>query len=98
MIYHSKDTFRKVKGIVAETVVDSSAAEYAIATAAGYGENFACTIECSSGILYVNPSTVATSANGYKLTEEESINIVVPSALSVIGDTSNAAYQAIIWD
>jgi hypothetical protein len=98
MIQHTRLEFRKVKGIVANSVVDSTAAENAVASSDGYGDNFDVTLHCSTNDLWFNPTTVATSANGFRLNEDQTVDLKVLSALSVIGQTSDAAYQVIVWE
>lgn len=65
-----------------------------------FGNNFSVTLYCTTGNLYVVPeSTVEpTSTNAFIISEGESIDLKVNTFLSVKGETTTAAFQALIWD
>lgn len=56
----------------------------------------ACTVEVLSGSIFINPNTVATTANGNKLEGKSSIDIINSKGLSIISD-STATVQVWIY-
>jgi hypothetical protein len=61
--------------------------------------NMELTITMSTGNAYVSPlTTTLTSTNGFYLEEGDSLNIMVPEYLAIVGDSTTAAYRAIIWN
>lgn len=91
--------FRKFNTIIPETIPSTTAGVVdTIASSDGYGENFDVTLHCSTGDIYINASTAATSANGFKLGEDQSIDLKVLSQLSILGGSTTAAYQLIVWE
>jgi hypothetical protein len=90
--------FKTVKAIIFENVASTSAGAVDTIGSSVYGENFSITINCSTGSIFINPLTAATTTNGYKLKENQSMDLKVESQLSIIGDSTTAAYQATIWE
>ena len=62
-----------------------------------YGANFSVTIQCTTGEIWINPTTTATT-NSFKLSEGDAIDLKVKDVLGTIADTTTAKWQAIIWD
>lgn len=100
----NKEVFKKVKTIVSEVAVSTTAsvANSALvsinSTVYTIGKNFACTIQCTTGTVWFNSIVTATTANSFKLLEGDSIDLQVDSALSLISDSTTAKVQAIIWE
>jgi hypothetical protein len=61
-----------------------------------YHPYFSVTLVCSTGDIWINPTTTATT-NDFKLNEGDSIDLIVKDTLSTIADTTTAKWQAIIW-
>ena len=95
---YSRINFRRVKAIVFENVASTSAGAVDTLSSTAYGENFDITVNCSTGTIFLNPLAAATTTNGYKLTEGKDISLKVKSSLSIIGDSTTAAYQGIVWE
>jgi hypothetical protein len=90
---------KSMKAVVPTTVASTSAGAVKHLPTATYGENFAATIMCTTGIIYISTLTTApTSTNGYEVKERETIDLNVPSNLAIIGNSTTAAYQAIVWN
>lgn len=62
-----------------------------------YGANFSVTIQATTGDIWINPTTTATT-NHFKLSEGDSLDLKVVDILYTIADTTTAKWQAIIWD
>jgi hypothetical protein len=89
--------FGKILAIIPETVIASTEGTTRTISSTDYGSNFEVTILCTTGALFINPSTIATSTNGFKLEELKSMDLAVRTNLSLIGNTTTAAYEAIVW-
>ena len=65
-----------------------------------YGENFSITIEATTGNLYLCPeSTVLpTSTNSFLLAEGSLLDLRIKDHLALVGDSTTAKYQAIVWE
>lgn len=65
-----------------------------------YGDNFEVTVYCTTGTLYLRPGSTIEPVvtNSYVLYEGESINLKIDSFLAIKGDTTTAAFQAIVWE
>ena len=98
MVNYVRPIYRRIKAIVFENVASTAAGSVDTLGSSVYGANFDITVHCSTGVIYVNPLVTATTANGFKLKEDQSIDLKVASALSIIGDSTTAAYQAIVWE
>ena len=96
---YTRPIFKKIRTIIPEVIPSTTAGVVdTIASSDGYGENFDVTVHCTTGDVYVNATTAATAANGFKLNEDQSLDIKVLANLSIIGGSTTAAYQCIIWD
>lgn len=98
MVNFVRPMFKTVKAIIFENVASTSAGAVDTIGSSVYGENFSVTVQCSTGVVYVNPLVAATTTNGFKLTAGAALDLKVESALSIIGDSTTAAYQAIVWE
>lgn len=94
----TRPMFKKVKTIIFENVASTSAGAVDTISSTDYGENFSVTVQCSTGTIYINPLAAATTTNGFALQENESLELKVENQLSIIGDSTTAAYQAIVWE
>jgi hypothetical protein len=95
---YTRTLFRKIKAIVFENVASTSAGAVDTISSTAYGENFDITVNCSTGTIFLNPLTAATTTNGFKLAEGQALDLKVASSLSIIGDSTTAAYQGIVWE
>lgn len=62
------------------------------------GQNFSCTLYCSTGVIYINPIVTATTANSFVLNEGKSIDLKVENILSLVADTTTAKFQGFVWE
>lgn len=98
-----KGSLRLAKKIVPPTVC-SLTASVANSTTIGVGgtydagQNFSCTLMCITGTIFLNPLITATTANGFRVDENTTIDIKVENILSLISDSTTATFQAIIWE
>jgi hypothetical protein len=96
---HTRLQFRRAYQIIPVTVPSTTAGVVdVIGSTMGFGENFDLTIHCSTGTLYFNNTTAVTAGTGFKLNQDQSIDLKVKTNVSIIGATTLAAYQAIIWE
>lgn len=88
----------KIASALASTV-GSTTASVANTTLSSttYGANFSVTIQATTGDIWVNPTTTATT-NSFKLCEGDAIDLKVVDTLGTIADTTTAKWQAIIWE
>lgn len=98
MVNYVRPIYRRIKAIVFENVASTAAGSVDTLGSSVYGANFDITVHCSTGAVYINPLVAATTANGFKLIEGQSLDLKVLSALSIIGDSTTAKYQAIVWE
>jgi hypothetical protein len=98
MIRHMRTEYRKTKAIVPITIPSTTAGVVDDISASVYGENFDVYLYCSTGTIFFNPLIAATTANGFRLNESEAIELKVQSNLSIIGDSTTAAYQLLILE
>lgn len=89
--------FGKILAVIPETVIASTSGLTRTLSSTDYGSNFEVTLYCTEGTLYINPTTIATSTNGYKLNMLKALDIGVRNSLSLIGDSTTAKYSAIVW-
>jgi hypothetical protein len=90
--------FGFVNTVIPHTVVASTAGTARTLSSTDYGENFNLTIHCTTGVVFLNPSTVATSANGFKIAEGQSLDLKVSTGLSLVGLTTTAGFQGLVWE
>jgi hypothetical protein len=94
-----KTQFKPIRAIVGPTIPSTDAGVIDFITSTAYGTNFQCTIMCTTGQLAISTvSTAPTTSIGYLLGEGKSLDLLVPSYLSILGNSTTAAYQCIIWD
>lgn len=101
MAIHNRPMFRRVKAIIFESVASTAAGSVdtiSSTLSTAIGANFDITIHATTGVIYINPLAAATTTNGFRVDEDQSLDLKVASALSIIGDSTTAAYQAIIWE
>jgi len=98
MVNYVRPIYRRMKAIVFENVASTAAGSVDTLGSSVYGANFDITVHASTGTIFVNPLAAATTTNGFKLIEGQSLDLKVLSALSIIGDSTTAAYQAVVWE
>ena len=101
MVNYVRPIFRRIKHIIFENVASTAANSVdtiSSTLSTAIGANFDITVHCSTGVIYLNSLAAATTTNGFKLKEDQSVDLKVASALSIIGDSTTAAYQAIVWE
>ena len=86
--------FRQVKTVVPETFASTTINVANTFNTTGF---VPVTIVCSTGTMYINPTTVATVNNGFKMNEGDVFDLIVPDTLSTLSTSLASAYQAIIW-
>lgn len=65
-----------------------------------FGDIFNVTVRCTTGIIYIGPNdttTELTSTNGYPIEEDETLTLRVKNYLQLVGNSTTAAFAAIIW-
>jgi len=90
-----REVFKKARSIVPEFIVSSTAS---VANSSIAPNGYPCTLNCTTGTIWVNPLVVATTSNGYKMVESMVLELTSVGAISVISDTTTAKAQAIIWE
>jgi hypothetical protein len=101
MAIHNRPMFRRVKAIIFESVASTAAGSVdtiSSTLSTAIGANFDITVHCSTGSIFINPLAAATTTNGFKMIEGQSLDLKVFSALSIIGDSTTAKYQAVVWE
>ena len=94
----SKETFKVIKSIKPVTIL-STAVTIWTSTTFTQGQYWDMTIEAISGDMYISTlSTAPTSTNTFKLVEGDCLDIKVEEYISMLGDSTTASVQAIIWD
>lgn len=91
-----KPQFKHQKAIYPEALASTTAG-----TPTNLSINGPVTVHCTTGELYINASTAATTANSYKLQDtpgHNELDIYIPSSLSILGASTTAKYQAILWE
>lgn len=105
--------FKRIKSIIAETVASTgtstnynsssinttSLCNVPGSTLLPFGQNFECTVECTTGVLFIladNPIQ-PTSLNGFKMIEGGVLDVQVENYLNIRGESTTAKFQAIIW-
>ena len=86
--------FREARTIITETLASTTAST---ASTLNSTSPMTATIACTVGDIWINPLVTATTANGFKLTSGDSIDLVIPGSLSIISDSTTAKYQGIFW-
>lgn len=98
MVNYTREIPKEVKNIVTERVASTTAGTPTILSSTSYGENFYVTIQCTTGNIYYSPlSTAPATTDAWKLEEGEKEILKIPSYLSLLGGSTTAAFQAIIW-
>lgn len=99
----NREMFKKFKTIITQ-VAPSTTASVANdtlisvnSTVYTIGQNFLCTLQCTTGNIWLDPLATATT-NSFKLSEGEALDLQVESALSLISDSTTAKVQGIIWE
>lgn len=108
----NRPMFKRIRHIFPETLASTAAStDYKtlssteLCNITGYttrflGSNYYCTIECTTGALYVRPSTdteAPTSTNAFKVSEGGVLDLCVKGKLNIGGDSTTAKYQGIVW-
>lgn len=94
-----KTQFKEIRTIIGNTIPSTTAGVIDFLQSTDYGGNFLCTIYCTTGQIAVSTLTTAPSTTiGYLLTEGKSLELIVPNYLGILGNSTTAAYQAIIWN
>lgn len=91
-----KEIFKTPKTIYPEAVASTTAGTPTNLSING----LPVTVHCTTGDIYINASTVASTTNGYMLQDtagHNELNIYVPNTLSILGASTAAKYQAIAW-
>ena len=91
---HVYNRFGEVKTIVPEAFASTTANTANSLATTGLTP---VTIQCTTGSMWINPSTVVTTANGFKLVEGDVLDLLVRSSLSTLSTGITASYQAIFW-
>jgi hypothetical protein len=94
---HVRDMYKPVKSIITERVASTTIGTPSIVSSTDYGANFSLTVHCSTGVIWVNPLASATTTNSFKMQEDQSLELKVEDKLYVLGDSTTAAYQGIVW-
>jgi len=89
-----RQIFKKPKTIIPEFLVSPTASVADSTTIVPNGSP--CTLHCSTGTVWFNTLTTATTSNGYRLPEGTVVDLVA-NTVSVISDSTTAKLQAIIW-
>jgi hypothetical protein len=102
-IVFNREMFKKVKTIIAEVAASTTASVAnntllsVSSTTYDIGENFVCTIQCTTGYVWINPIGVATT-NSFKMEEGTNLELQVSTGISFISDSTTAKIQGIIWE
>lgn len=91
---HVFNRFREVKTIVTEALASTTASTASVLNTTG---KTAATVICTTGNIWINPLATATTANSIKLIEGQALDLIIPDSLSLISDSTEAFYQAILW-
>lgn len=88
---------------VSSTTAGSQSAVYStylnmVSTNLFIGNNFDITIMATTGNTAIGLSTLLTATNGFLLTEGTIIDLQVKDALYLVGDSTTAKFQAIVWE
>ena len=110
---YSRDVFKGVRHIIPETVAcvgtttnynSSSLNSSSVCIIPGYstqilGQNFMCTIECTTGAIYVRPESTAVpvATDSFKISEGGILDIKVKNLAAISGNSTTAKFQALIW-
>lgn len=89
--------FRRMKAVSSTCASTSGSVANSTLGSTTYGANFDVTIMCTTGTIWINGSTTATT-NSFQLNEGDSIDMKVKDILYTIADTTTAKFQAIIWE
>ena len=65
------------------------------------GLNFQCTVEATTGAVYIWPSSddaeAPTTDRAFKISEGGVLDVKVHKRLNIGGDSTTAKFQAIVW-
>jgi hypothetical protein len=89
-----RNLFKEVKTIVTETLASTTVSTASVLNTTG---NVSATVVCTTGNVWINPLITATTANSIKLIEGQALDLIIPGSLSLISDSTEAFYQAILW-
>ena len=99
MAQYVRQMFKTPKAIVSPTLCGAVSGTVTYLTSTAYGENFSLTLNCIVGDIHISTLTTApTTALGYKLSSGQSIELNVPSYLSLMSTSTTAQYQGIVWE
>lgn len=94
----NKDSFKRVFQIKPITIL-STAVTIWTSTTFLQGQNWDMSIEAISGDMYISTKTTApTSTNTFKLVQGDCLDIKVEDYISMLGDSTTASVQALIWE
>jgi len=101
-VFNTRDVFRNVYAFSGEKCASTTAntANSSVINSTTYDAEFNCTLWCTSGEMWINTDTSATT-NDFKLVESTTrnkIDMKVSDFISTIADTTTAKYQYVIWD
>jgi hypothetical protein len=92
------DRFKRVFDIKPLTILSTGITIWT-STTFSQGQNWDMTLEAIVGDMYITTkSTAPTSTNAFKLVEGDVLDIKVEDYISMLGDSTTAAVQAIIWE
>lgn len=110
---YTRNIYKQVRHIISEQIPSSGAStDYdtsllnttSLCSISGWttralGQNFQCTIEATTGAIYVLPEATVepTSSNSFKIAEDGILDIRVKNHLGLKGDSTTAKFQAIVW-
>jgi hypothetical protein len=94
----SIDSFKRIFQIKPVTILSTGITIWT-STTFSQGQNWDMSIEAIVGDIYITTkSTAPTSTNTFKLVEGDCLDIKVEDYISMLGDSTTASVQAIIWD
>lgn len=92
------DRFKKVKSIKPVTILTTGISIWT-STTFSQGQHWDMSIEAIVGDLYFTTlSTAPTTTNTFKLVEGDCLDIKVEEYIAMLGGSTTAAVQAIVWD
>lgn len=94
----SRDSFKKVFAVKPVTILSTGITIWT-STTFSQGQNWDMTIEAVVGDMYITTlSTAPTSTTAFKLVEGDALDIKVEDYIAMLGDSTTAAVQAIVWE
>lgn len=92
------DRYKKIFTIKPFTILSTGITIWT-STTFGQGQNWDMTLQASTGDMYFTTlSTAPTSTNTFKLLAGNALDIKVEDYIAMLGDSTTAAVQAIIWE